>query len=426
MKITKIETIHFSSEPTAIWQAKAGARRQAMPNNLWVRIHTDRGLVGLGETYYIPAAIAAVIHEAYAPLLIGREALDIENHWSNMFALVSFCGSAGAEMRALSAIDLALWDLAGQAAGQPIYNMLGGRSRDRIEVYNTCVSSGKYDDWTLISSGRAGEVAESLLAQGTRAMKIWPFDQFGTTLAGPTDPHGRFFIWGGEAAAGTLGHGISSEDLRRGIAVLEDIRRTVGDKMAIAIEGHARWDLPTATRIARALEPYEVMWLEEIMPPDNVEAYVRLKAATHVRICQSERVFTRYGFRPWIERNAADIIMPDLSWGGGLTEGRKIAGMADTYFLPVTCHDTIGPVALWAAAHLSLHIPNALNLETVRGYLEGWYGEVVTDRLLVAEGFLSLPNRPGLGTRLRDDFVGRPEANIRISTERDVDGKEGR
>lgn len=420
MRITRIETIHFSGDPARTRGATAGALRQAMPNNLWVRIHTDAGLTGLGETYYVPAAIAAVIHDVYAPLLIGREVLDIENHWSNMSALVNFCGSAGVEMRALSAIDLALWDLAGQAAGQPIYNMLGGRSRDRIGIYNTCVSSGAYDDGGLVSNGRAGEVAKSLLAQGIRAMKIWPFDRFGTTLAGPTDPHGRFHIWGGETAAGTLGHNISNEDLRRGIAVVEDIRRETGDKMAIAIEGHARWDLPTATRIARALEPYDIMWLEEIMPPDNVEAYVRLKAATSVRIAQSERVFTRFGFRPWIEKNAADIIMPDLSWCGGLTEGRKIAAMADTYFLPVTCHDTIGPVALWAAAHLSLHIPNALILETVRGYLDGWYNDVVTDRLPVADGSLWLPNKPGLGTRLRDDFAARPDANIRISTEREI------
>jgi L-alanine-DL-glutamate epimerase-like enolase superfamily enzyme len=208
--------------------------------------------------------------------------------------------------------------------------------------------------------------------------------------------------------------------LKRGISVVEDIRKAVGDKMGIAIEGHAHWDLPTATRIARALEPYDIMWLEEIMPPDNVEAYVRLKAATTVPICQSERVFTRFGFRPWIEKNAADIIMPDLSWGGGLTEGRKIASMADTYYLPVTCHDTIGPVALWAAVHLMLHIPNALIMETVRGYIDGWYNDVVTDRIPVKDGHISLPTTPGLGTRMRDDFTSQPGVKVKITTEENV------
>lgn len=416
MNITKIETIWFEALPQKEWQANNPRARQALPNNLWVRIYTDDHRIGLGETYYLPRAVAAVIHDVYAPILIGREALDIENHWNNLFSLVNFCGFSGAEMRALSAIDVALWDLAGQYLGQPIYNLLGGRSRDRIPIYNTCVSSGNYADYEAMMNGGAGELAQDLLRQGIRAMKIWPFDPFATTVAGPTRPREPVAIWGGTSAAGAPSHSLDNEELKRGLAIVEAIRKTVGDKMAIAIEGHARWDLPMATRIARALEPYEVMWLEEIMPPDNVDAFVRLKAATRVPICQSERVFTRFGFRPWIEKNAADVIMPDISWGGGLTEGRKIANLADTYYLPVTCHDTIGPVALWAATHLMLHLPNARIMETVRGYVDGWYNEVVTDRIPVADGHLSLPSRPGLGTRLHDDFTSRPGAHVEVTT----------
>jgi galactonate dehydratase len=410
MKIVKIETLRFDAQPVDAWQAENKVARQAMPNNLWVRIHTDDGLVGLGETYYTPRAISAIIHDTYAPLLLGRDALDIENHWNNCFSLANFCGYAGAEMRALSAIDFALWDLAGQHLGQPIYNLLGGRNRDRIQVYNTCVSTGNNRDLDDIMEGRAGQVAESLLSQGIRAMKIWPFDQFGPTLAGPTRPKEPVVMWGGKTAAGTLGHSISNDEIRRGCAIVEDIRRAVGDQMEIAIEGHARWDLPAATRIAKALEPLDIMWLEEIMPPDNVDAYVRLKTETSIPICQSERVFTRYHMRPWVEKHAADIIMPDFSWCGGFTEGRKICSLADTYFLPVTSHDTIGPVGLWTAAHLMLHIPNAMTMETVRGYIDGWYNEVVTDKINVVEGHLFLEGKPGLGTRLRDDFMSRPDA----------------
>lgn len=417
MKITKIETVWFEALPQAEWARLNPKARQALPNNLWVQIHTDKGLVGLGETYYLPRAVAAIIHDIYAPLLIGRDARDIENHWANMAALANFCGSNGAEMRAISAIDVALWDLAGQNAGEPIYNMLGGRSRDRIPIYNTCVGYGKYDDLNAWLKGRAGELAQSLLAEGVTAMKIWPFDQFGPTLSGPVDTRKPMVIWGAETAAGPLGHGISNDDLAAGLKIVADIRAAVGTKMAIAIEGHARWDLPSATKIARALEPYDILWLEEIMPPDNVETYVRLKQATTIPLCQSERVFTRFGFRPWIEKGAADIIMPDLSWGGGLTEGRKIAAMADTYMLPVTCHDTIGPVALWAATHLMLHIPNGLIMETVRGYIDGWYDDVVTDRIEVRDGHLHLPDRPGLGTRLRADLLARPGARIETTTE---------
>ncbi|MBM3847023.1 MAG: mandelate racemase/muconate lactonizing enzyme family protein, partial [Verrucomicrobia bacterium] len=379
MKITKIETIWFHALPESEWRKQNPTSRQALPNNLWVQIHTDDGLVGLGETYYLPRAVAAIIHDLLAPLLIGRDPLDIENHWNNMFSLVNFCGYAGAEMRAISAVDIALWDLVGQHLGQPIYNVLGGRNRDRIPVYNTCVSSGKYDDLDAWSGGRAGELAQSILREGIRAMKLWPFDQFGPTLSGPSRLKEPYVVWGAKTAAGILGHSIDNEDLKRGVAIVEDIRRAVGDKMSIAIEGHARWDLPSATRIAAALAPYDIFWLEEIMPPDNVDAYVRLKSTTRIPICQSERVFTRFNFRPWIEKGALDIVMPDFSWGGGLTEGRKVCSLADTYFLPVTSHDTIGPVALWAAAHLMLHIPNALIMEIVRGYVDGWYNDVLAD-----------------------------------------------
>ncbi len=417
MKITKIETIWFEAAPEAEWRKSNPTSRQALPNNLWVRIYADDGLAGLGETYYLPRAVAAVIHGVFAPLLIGREVLDLENHWNNLFSLVNFCGFAGAEMRALSAVDVALWDLAGQHLGQPIYNLLGGRSRDRIPIYNTCVSSGKYVDMERVNPEEAGDLAKDLLQQGIRGMKIWPFDQFGPTLAGPGKLREPVVIWGATTAAGVLGHSITNDDLKKGVGVVESIRRAVGDRMAIAIEGHARWDLPTATRIARALEPYDPMWLEEIMPPDNPEAYVRLKQATRIPLCQSERVFTRFGFRPWIERQAADIIMPDLSWGGGLTEGRKIASLADTYYLPVTCHDTIGPVALWAAVHFMLHIPNALIMETVRGYIDGWYNDVVTDRIPVTDGHITVPARPGLGTRLHPDFHQRPHAQVEVTTE---------
>jgi L-alanine-DL-glutamate epimerase-like enolase superfamily enzyme len=417
MRITKVETLWFEAQPQAVWQQQNPTARQALPNNLWVRVHTDGGLVGLGETYYLPRAVASVIHDVYAPLLIGRDPRDIENHWQNMFALASFCGVMGAEMRAISALDVALWDLLGQSAGLPIYTMLGGRSRDSIAIYNTCVGFGKYPDLDAWLGGKAGELAENLLKQGITAMKIWPFDQFGPGIAGPENIGGQTRVWGAVTAAGTRGLGISNDDLKAGIAIVEDIRRAVGDRMQIAIEGHCRWDLPSSVKIARALEPFDILWLEEIMPSDNVDAFVRLKSETKIPVCQSERVFTRFGFRPWIEKGAMDIVMMDLSWGGGLTEGRKVAAMADTAFLPFTCHDTIGPVALWAATHMMLHVPNGLIMETVRGYIDGWYDDVVEDRIEVRNGKLWLPDRPGLGTRLRDDLFSRPNARVETTTE---------
>jgi len=420
MKITKVETLWFQAVPEAEWARENGSSRQALPNNLWVRIHTDDGLVGLGETYYLPRAVASVVHDVFAPLLLGRDPLEIENHWTNMFSLVNFCGFAGAEMRAISAIDVALWDLAGQHLGKPIYALLGGRNRDRIRIYNTCVGYGRHPDYQAWTSGRAGELARDLVAQGITAMKIWPFDAFASTLSGPSRLREPFTIWGATHAGGILCHDISNDDLRRGVAIIEDIRRAVGDRIAIAIEGHARWNLPTATRIARAIQHLDIMWIEEMMPPDNADAYVRLKAATTIPVCQSERVFTRWNFRHYIEKPAADIIMPDFAWGGGITEGRKICSLADTHYLPVTSHDTIGPVALWSAAHLMLHVPNAYVMETVRGYVDGWYDDVLVDRIPIADGHLTLPDRPGLGTRMRDDLPTRPNARLEVTTLEDL------
>ncbi len=394
MKITRIETIWIEDQP----------------NTSWVRIHTDDGLIGLGETFYVPRAIAAMVHDVFANILLGRNPLDIENHWANMMGTVNFFGFAGSEMRAISAIDVALWDIMGQYTGQPIYTLLGGRNRDRIRIYNTCVSHGPYQDFQRWrEQEKTGELASELLASGINCMKIWPFDQFGVSLNGPVGRRA------GAEAVGPVSHYISREQVKKGVSYVEDIRRAVGDKMEIAIEGHGKWNLPEATKIARALEPYDIFWLEEIMPPDNPESYARLKQDTTIPLCVSERLFTRFGFRAVVEQNAADIIMPDMAWTGGITETRKICSLADTYYLPITSHDTIGPVALWSAAHLMLHIPNALIMETVRAYYQGWYNDVMTDAIPISNGMLSLPERPGLGTKLREEVLQRPDVHIEVS-----------
>ena len=387
MKITRLETIHLGRHP----------------HSLWLRIHTDDGLIGLGETSYAPRAVSALIHDDLAPLLLGRSPLDIERHWHTMFAAVNAFGFGGAETRAISAVDIALWDIVGQYTGQPIYNLLGGRSRDRIPIYNTCLGHGPNQDAQTWMEGRAGQLAEDLLHHGISAMKIWPFD----LPPGPAN--------GEIGTPGPVRHYLDKDTLERGVACLEAIRAAVGDKMQIAIEGNARWNLPAAIAIARALEPYNIMWLEEMIPPDNVESYTRLKAESRIPLCVSERLFTRFGFRRVVEANAADIIIPDISWTGGLSETRKICAHADTYYLPVTAHDATGPIALWAAAHLMLHIPNAMILETVRAYYNGWYNDVVTGRIPINAGMLSLPEKPGLGVALREEALTWPDARIEKS-----------
>src|SRR5437879_2431968 len=216
MKITAIDSIRLPEHP----------------NTIWVRVHTAEGLVGLGETYYIPGAVEAVVHDFAAPLLLGQSVFDRERHWQNLFAYANFFGYAGAELRAVSALDIALWDLLGQYAGQPIYNLLGGQCRESIRVYNTCVNTPLYQDQDGFVH-RPAELAESLLAEGITQMKVWPWDRFGPQLnvaglAGPAS-------W---SAVGPPGHDLSPEHLKQGLWTVQEIRRAVVDRMDLSIEGH--------------------------------------------------------------------------------------------------------------------------------------------------------------------------------------------
>jgi galactonate dehydratase len=393
VKITQIETLRLPEHP----------------NIVWVQIRTSEGLVGLGETYHVPGAVEAVIHDYAAPFYLGQSAFDRERHWQNFFSYVNFFGHAGAEMRAISALDIALWDLMGQYLGQPIYNLIGGRFRDSIPIYNTCVNTPKYADQDAFLN-EPGELARSLLEQGIGQMKVWPWDRFAPQLhfAQPTGPAG----W---TAVGASGHHLSPEDLNAGLWTVREIRRAVGDRMQIAIEGHSRWDLNCAIRIARALEPYDIIWMEDIILPDSAGDLARLARETRVPQAVSERRMTRFAYRELLEREAAHIIMLDLVWTGGITEALKIAALADAYHLAVTPHDCTGPVNVFAALHVCAAVPNVMIQETVRGFYEGYYLDILTRPLPIREGRASFDLGPGLGAQLRPEVLSRSDLHRRIS-----------
>jgi galactonate dehydratase len=380
MKITAVETIYLPHGITV----HAGAIQY-----LWVRIHTDEGLIGLGETYPNAEAEAAVVHSRLAAVLLGRDPSEIDRLWADMFLAVSYSGWAGAEMRAISAVDIALWDLLGKTTGQPVYKLLGGASRRSMRIYNTC-----YDrlDFTSSPTQLAGE----LLASNIRAMKIWPFDPI---------------------AKETGGNHISAEQLRRAIEPLRLIREKYGDSIDVAIEFHGFWNLPSAIKIAAALEAYRPMWLEEMLPQDNLAAYAELARTTDLPLCVSERLMTRWAFRELLENRAARIIMPDIAWCGGISEGKKIATMAETYYLPIAPHNCGGPILHFATAHLSANVPNLLIMETVRHHYNEEYEGLVTRSLgPEAGGELPLPPGPGLGVELSSDVLKRKDAVVKRAT----------
>ncbi|MCI0439477.1 MAG: mandelate racemase/muconate lactonizing enzyme family protein [Chloroflexi bacterium] len=373
MKITKVETIRVED------------RSREYSRALWVQIYTDEGHVGLGETWYGPMAVEGAVHELFAPMLIGRNPLDIEGHWYNMFRLADHWGYGGAETRAISAIDTALWDIAGQDANRPIYAMLGGACRDRIRVYNTGGGPNFRTD-------PVPHVTE-LLERGITHMKVGAYP---------------------DAHEGD-GYYVSDSEIERLVDPIRRIHEAVGNRMSIAIDGHGFWSLHNAIRVARALEPYNIFWLEEMLSPRNVDAHLQLAHEAKFPVCLAERFVTRYQFREFIEKGAVEIVMPDLIWTGGVSETKKIAILAETHQLPVCPHDCTGPVNVFACAHICMNAPNAMLQETIRQYYEGWYGDIVTTNITIKDGYLLAPEGPGLGTSLRPEVRLRPDARIVVT-----------
>jgi galactonate dehydratase len=396
VKITGIETV----------------RVEEFPNLLWLHVHTDEGLTGLGETFFMAQTVEAYVHEVIAPKMLGRDPLAIDRIARDLVPYIGF-RATGVESRGNSAFDIALWDLFGKVTAQPLAQLLGGFSRDRIRTYNTCAGTtymrtaagqntanwgvGKraaYEDLDAFLN-RADELAEELLAEGITAMKIWPFDI---------------------AAEKSDGNYISAADLKAALVPFDKIRKAVGDRIEIMVEFHSLWQLTPAITIARALEPYGTFWHEDPIRMDSLGDLRRYADASSAPVCASETLGSRFAFRDLLETGAAGIVMLDIGWCGGISEARKIAAMAEAWHLPVAPHDCTGPVALAAATHLSLNAPNAIVQETVRAHYHTWYRDLVTAVPEVRDGTITVPPGAGLGLELAPDIGKRFTANVRTSS----------
>jgi galactonate dehydratase len=397
MKITSLETL----------------RTEEFANVLWVRVHTDAGVIGLGETFYGAGAAEAVIHDTLASRLLGRNPLHIESLHRDMLNLPMAQSSTGAEYRAASAIDIALWDLFGKVCNQPVHQMLGGLCRDKLRIYNTCAGYGyirsnnirPVSNWNLGESqgpyedldgfmNRADALAENLLENGITAMKIWPFDP---------------------AAQENQGLFITAPQMKKAIEPFEKIRKAVGDRMEIMVEFHSLWNLPTAKKIAKALEPYAPTWFEDPIRMNSPQALAEYARSTNVWVCASETLGSRFPYKDLLERDALHIAMVDLCWTGGLTEGRKIAALAETWHRPFAPHDCTGPVGYIAAIHASFSQPNTLIQESVRAFYTGWYKELVTTMPTIKDGHLLPMEGPGLGVDLLPAVYERSDLTVRRS-----------
>jgi galactonate dehydratase len=397
MKITKLETLRLSE----------------FPNLVWVRVHTDQGVVGLGETSYAAQSVEAYLHEYVAPRVIGRDPLEIEALARSLTGYLGWRGS-GVETRAASAFDLALWDLYGKVIGQPLYQLLGGASRERVRTYNTCAgyryiraaggqntrnwgldgkSQGPYEDLEGFLN-RADEVAHSLLEQGITGMKIWPFD-----------PH----------AEASDGQYISGPDLEKALEPFRRIRKAVGNRMDIMVEFHSLWRLTAAQRIAQALAEFDTFWHEDPIRMDSLALLKQYAPHSKAPICASEILAGRWSFKDLLETGVAGIVMFDLAWCGGITEARRISALADAWQLPVAPHDCTGPLVYAASVHFSIWAPNALVQESVRAFYTGWYNELVTHVPQPVQGHFGKPPGPGIGAELLPEVWKRKDAVVRAS-----------
>ncbi len=404
LHITRIETVI----PTAI-----------MPGLVLVRVHTDAGIVGCGESYYTPHAVAAMIHDWMARRLFDRAVpFSVEGTWRFLYERAANFGTQGCELRALSAIDLALWDIMGQLTGQPIWALLGGPVRDRVPVYNSSGGpsygarrdghtdpqgwpgygdvgeKGPLNDyWSIVN--QPVEYAGELIASGTKALKTWIFD------FAAHKPNGGLHI--------------SHADIETGLKPLRAIRERWGKSIEIILDGHGFFQLPAALRIARALREIDPLWLEDVIRPDCIDTISDFRNKAGVPVAVSEMMVGHEDYRLVLEKRAADYIMIDPTWVGGISQTRRVAQMAQAYNLPVTMHDCTGPLTLLAGVQIAAATPNVAWQETVRAHLQFVYPRLIDERLAIVEGHIALPRRPGLGAGLLPELFSPKQPDYRES-----------
>lgn len=393
----------------------------------FTRIYTDEGTYGTGESFLAPG-LTAIIADL-KPLLIGEDPRNIDKLFAKMRWAASGAGSMGGIVyNAISGIEAALWDVVGKHYGMPVYALLGGKYRDRVRIYADChagealealdsVMVARHPGWlpeeekSVIASeinhpvhGRAfgdaeadeiftpemyGERAREVVRMGFTALK---FD-----LDVP-NPYTR------DSHSGTLTHA----ETKFLASLAAGVREAVGDEIDISFDLHWRYNVSDAQRLAYELEPLGLMWLEDPVPPENIEAMRRVTQSTKTPVSSGENYYLRYGFREALEKGALDIIAPDFQKTGGLLEGRKIADMADAHYVAVAPHCIASPLGTVASAHVCAAIPNFLALEW-HGMSVPFWEDMVTgfEGGIIKDGYITVPDAPGIGVELNEEVARR-------------------
>lgn len=343
-------------------------------NWVFIKIETDTGLHGWGEATleYKEQAMVGALNDLRRGLE-GRDLTNIEGWWQDAYRDAYWRGGA-VLTSALSAIEMALWDIKGKALGVPVHQLLGGKTRASVPCYaNAWFANAR-------EPSQFADKAEEAVAMGYKAIKWDPFGSAFRTLS--------------------LG------ELKTALAVVNAVTNRVGDRAEVIIEGHGRFELPAARRVARALEDYSVLWLEEPLIPGNLENYARLRSETRTPLSLGERLYTRWDFREVFEKGCADFIQPDVSHAGGIGELRKIAAIAEMWQIAFCPHNPSGPVANAATLQLAACTPNFLYLETMATDVP-WRAEIASETCRLVNGEMFISDEPGLGVDINEEALSK-------------------
>ena len=384
----------------------------------FVRIETDEAVTGLGECFFAPGLTA--ILRSLEPLLLGEDPRDIHRLFRKLQLATSGAGSvAGIIYNAISGIEAALWDVLGQWLDVPIYRLLGGKFRDKVRIYADChggealesldeVLRSRRASWDAMGPahaardyyGEAGEESASSpdeycrralekRAEGFTALK---FDLDVPSTLG-SDPHNRV---------------LSNRAIDHMVGLIGAVRDAVGKDTDIAVDCHWRYNASDAVKVARALEPFRLLWLEDPVPPNNTAALKDVSSNARVPIATGENLYLFGGFEEIIAQHALSVVTPDLQKVGGLSVAQSIAHFADVHTMPVAPHNISSPVGTLAAAHFCAAIPNFLALEFHASEVPFWSDLVEgLPKPIIQSGFIPVPEKPGLGVRLNEEVARR-------------------
>jgi gluconate/galactonate dehydratase len=377
-----------------------------------VRVYTDAGVAGTGEAYW-GAGVPELI-ERMKPFVVGETPLDIDRLYEHLVQRMSGEGSiGGATVTAISGIEVALHDLAGKLLGVPAYQLLGGKYRDEVRVYCDC-HTGEEREAETASDGASSAERSSADSQAAKPRGDGDEPRAADPEACADEAERVVEGLGYDALKFDLDvesgkeRDMANRHLRPGeiehkADIVEAVTERVGHRADVAFDCHWTFDAGSARRLASALEPYDVWWLEDPVPPENLDVQATLTRETETPIAAGENVYRKHGHRRLLTEEAVDIVAPDMPKVGGMRETRKIADLADTYYRPVAMHNVASPVATMAAAHVGAAIPNALALE-YHSYELDWWADLVAEPV-IEDGSIRVPDEPGLGVTLDRDVV---------------------